>query len=350
MIKVVHERDAWNALLKQAKQRDFYSTYEYHAISKTSHQEVALIHYSQEGDCGVLMPILLQEIEGTSYRDATSVYGYSGPLILGDKSQLDIKLFQSALKESLNSLNIVSLFSRLHPYLPKQRELLTGMGEIETLGKVVNIDITLSPEQQWSHISNRFRSYINKARRLYVIREGKSQDDLTVFIRLYEDTMRRLAAKPNYFFNRDYYQGLFKNEAFETTVLLAEDPNNGKVISGAMFISSGEIVQYHLSGTDSDYMKLHPVKLLIDEMRVRATAQGKRYFNLGGGLGGSEDSLFEFKSRFSKDFRDFEVWKYISNPEIYKSLSMNHLPADCKKDFNTCKHFFPCYRCVHHTP
>lgn len=349
MIQIIEDRTQWNALLASCCIADFYHSYDFHTLDKKAGEKAILIHYKDNG-LTVLLPLLLREIEGTPYLDATSVYGYAGPLWCGSFTLEQARRFQQVLQKSLEEMNIVSLFSRLHPYLPKQRELLTGMGEIETLGKVVNIDVTLSPEVQWSHISKRFRSYINKARRLYVVREGKSQEDLLVFIRLYEDTMRRLDAKSNYFFNKDYYEGLFRNEAFETTVLLAEDPNTGKVISGAMFISSGDMVQYHLSGTDSDYMKLHPVKLLIDEMRVRATAQGKRYFNLGGGLGGSEDSLFEFKSRFSKDFRDFEVWKYISNPEIYKSLSVNRLPADCKKDFNTCKHFFPCYRCAHHKP
>ena len=56
-------------------------------------------------------------------------------------------------------------------------------------------------------------------------------------------------------------------------------------------------------------------------MRVNATNQGFKYYNLGGGLGGKEDSLFKYKSSFSKDFRDFQIWRYEVNKKAYDELS-----------------------------
>ncbi|MEP2058219.1 MAG: hypothetical protein ABJJ05_10465, partial [Maribacter litoralis] len=70
------------------------------------------------------------------------------------------------------------------------------------------------------------------------------------------------------------------------------------------------------------------------------------YLNLGGGRGGSnEDSLFRFKSGFSKEFKNFKLWKYIVNHEVYDKLTTDHLnkfPGVDKNDIS----FFPKYRAV----
>src|SRR5690606_28972886 len=93
-----------------------------------------------------------------------------------------------------------------------------------------------------------------------------------------------------------------------------------EIIAGAMFIKKNNIVQYHLGGSNEKYLHLNPIKLLIDEARIIATHEKYSYFNLGGGKGAKEDSLFQFKSGFSKDFRPFSVWKYIVDHEVYKNL------------------------------
>jgi lipid II:glycine glycyltransferase (peptidoglycan interpeptide bridge formation enzyme) len=219
------------------------------------------------------------------------------------------------------------------------------MGQLEDLGQVVNIDLNAPVDLQWSHVSRRFRSYINKARKTYRVREAETEDDLERFIALYEQTMKRLKAHPRYYFKRDYYSELWHSKSFRTRILMAEDRDTGQVVSAAMFVICCTMVQYHLSGTDGAYTDLHPVKLLIDEMRLLATREGKQYFNLGGGIGGSKDSLFDFKSRFSKDYREFFIWKFIANEEMYRQLSEKHIRKGCNKDPMLCKEFFPCYRC-----
>jgi hypothetical protein len=80
-----------------------------------------------------------------------------------------------------------------------------------------------------------------------------------------------------------------------------------------------------------------PANAFLDEMRIMATQEGYKVFNLGGGLGSKEDSLFDFKASFSKDRRDFRVWKYVVDDVIYASLSLkNNVKPNCE--------FFPRYR------
>jgi lipid II:glycine glycyltransferase (peptidoglycan interpeptide bridge formation enzyme) len=93
-----------------------------------------------------------------------------------------------------------------------------------------------------------------------------------------------------------------------------------------------------LSGANHEFLKLNPIKFLIDHARVKATEEGYTYFNLGGGLGGDpNDSLFKFKSSFSDDFHDFFVWKLVVNESIYKALCNENKPS-------VDTDFFPLYR------
>jgi len=105
-----------------------------------------------------------------------------------------------------------------------------------------------------------------------------------------------------------------------------------------MMIKTNNIIQYHISGTKNEYLYLTPIRLLIDEMRIKGTEEKYTYFNLGGGLGSTEDSLFNFKSSFSKDFKNFKIWKYIVNEQVYKQLSEQYSKPDSDDIF------FPLYR------
>jgi lipid II:glycine glycyltransferase (peptidoglycan interpeptide bridge formation enzyme) len=94
-----------------------------------------------------------------------------------------------------------------------------------------------------------------------------------------------------------------------------------------------------------DHLKLNPIKMLIDEMRIRARREGYTYFNLGGGVANMEDSLFRFKQGFSKDIRPFNVWRYIVNREVYDELVQRKAAVHCAMSPKPCNDFFPCYRC-----
>ena len=126
---------------------------------------------------------------------------------------------------------------------------------------------------------------------------------------------------------------------------MAHESETKEIIGGAMFVRACNIIQYHLSGTKEQYLELNPVKLLIDEMMVRASRENYTYFNLGGGVGNKEDTLFKFKSGFSKDFWQFKLWKYVVNDEVYQDLVLKKHSKECSKIFKNCKDYFPCYRC-----
>ncbi|MEK6153499.1 peptidoglycan bridge formation glycyltransferase FemA/FemB family protein [Flavobacteriaceae bacterium 3-367] len=337
MIEVIRDKEKWDSLIKKVEDYDFYHTYDYHMISRSENETAVLLKY-EENKVLIGVPLLIRNVFDTAYKDATSVYGYAGPISAGITADFDNRNFLSALEKYLKENNIVSIFSRLNPFILNQERILKNYGEIFTQGKVVNIDLSLDMDIQRQNYQRRLKTHINKSRRNCTIRRALNDSDLQKFIDVYYENMDRVHAKKFYYFKEMYFKSMAKSNAFETETLLAVHTESNQVIAGSMFIKTNGIVQYHLSGTKNEFLQLMPTKLLIDEMRIRATTEGFNFFNLGGGLKGDyNDSLFRFKSSFSKDFHDFNLWKLIVDHKAYQELTSRIDPPN-----NT--DFFPLYR------
>nr|WP_299341988.1 NeuD/PglB/VioB family sugar acetyltransferase [Allomuricauda sp.] len=335
--EVITEKEKWDGLLSDVETYDFYHTYDYHWLSKNPEEKPVLLKY-QKKKILIGIPLLIREIEGTPFFDATSVYGYAGPISKNIPKDFDNNDLLNCLNSYFESNNIVTVFSRLNPFVPNQENILENYGEIAHQGKVVNIDLTLSPELLRQGYQRRLKGHINKARRECNVRRALDDVDFQKFIDVYYENMDRVKARKYYYFSKQYFHKITNSSDFETVVLLAEEKSSGKVIAGSMFIKSNNIVQYHLSGSKEEYLNLNPIKLLIDEMRLLAQEENFDYMNLGGGLRGQDnDSLFRFKSSFSNDHKDFNLWKLVVNPNLYDKLISD-------KNMESEESFFPLYR------
>ncbi|WP_430468506.1 GNAT family N-acetyltransferase [Winogradskyella ouciana] len=344
MIEVIKDKKVWKEQIALVSNSDFYHTYDYHQLSKSNDEYPILIKYA-DGQTSLLIPLLLRDIDNSDYKDATSVYGYAGPLVQHIDENFNVDDFQDEFNQFLQKNNIVSVFSRLHPYIEHQESILKGLGTITALGNVVNIDLTDTIENQRAKFSRRLKTYLNKSRRSCTVIKGNIDEHLDDFIRLYHENMRRVDADDSYFFTNEYYRQILSSEDYESELSLCVHTESEEIIGAAMFMKKGDIVQYHLSGLSEEHFELNPIKLVIDEMRIKSTEEGYKYFNLGGGLGSNEDSLFRFKSSFSKDFKEFKIWKYIVNENVYKELVSQKLGNDHAPDILEAD-YFPAYRAV----
>lgn len=336
-LQEIYDKHEWDECIKRCDFFDFYHTYDYHELSKSENETPLLLKFEQ-GETIIALPLLSRTIQGTEYKDATSVYGYAGPISKSVKSGFDNTCFKKILLSYLKSNRYVSVFSRLNPYIPCQSYALNTIGNIHNHGKVVNINIKLPLEKQRQIFQSRLKTHINKSRRNCTVKRARSEKDLAEFINIYYENMNRVDAKKSYYFSKSYFEKIMNSKDFESIILLASDKDTNQIIAGSIFIITNKIVQYHLSGTKNEFLHLTPTKLLIDEMRLLATDKNLDVFNLGGGLGGrADDSLFRFKSSFSKDFKDFNLWKLIVNKEVYWDL------VDKKQAVND-SNFFPLYR------
>lgn len=345
MIEIIKNKGQWNSVLRVVDNYDFYHTHDYHSIAKGEFEEAVLIKYT-ENDVLIAIPLLIRKIPGSSYFDATSVYGYPGPIVKNINGGFDNSNFIRELNELFADNKVVTVFSRLNPFICNQEVVLKNLGEIVKVGKVVNMDLKKDLIEQRKNYSKRLKTYINKARRTCSVTKANTEQEILQFIEMYYENMRRVNALNRYFFKKDYFFRLLKSKDFQTDILLAHHLETKEIIGGAMFVRTNGILQYHLSGSKEKFLDLNPIKLLIDEMMVLATEENYEYFNLGGGVGNKkEDTLFKFKSGFSKDFRPFELWEYIVNESVYEDLVIKKQSSECAKLFKNCTDYFPCYRC-----
>lgn len=326
----------WDETIKESLNCDFYHSQSYNLLESTG--ETLLLKQELEGDF-IAMPIILRDIPETNYKDCTSVYGYSGPISNKDIECVEkkmIDLFIQNMKHYFKNKNVVSCFSRLHPIFNNDT-LLRSVGEILDLNKTVGIDLSLPLDEQKRSYRKSNKYEINKLKKKgYLVVEGKTKSDIDEFINIYNETMRRVSASENYFFSNEYFNSFLSNDSFETKLLLAK--MEGVITAGAIFTISNGIMQYHLAGTRGEFSKDTPMKLILDEARLLGFELNLKYLHLGGGVGGSdEDSLFRFKSGFSKKYFQFKIWKYICDENKYSEL-VNEFCNDKKSSF------FPLYR------
>ena len=69
----------------------------------------------------------------------------------------------------------------------------------------------------------------------------------------------------------------FKNTNFFIAVLVNKQ---NKVETAALFSNTNNILQYHLSGTSSEYLKKSPLKILLYKVRDWAVKNRLNFFHL----------------------------------------------------------------------
>lgn len=333
---VITTKDEWREELKNYR-GDWYHSWDYHQIATKNNEGKPMLfvltnHLNQR----LALPLLLRDINGTDYKDMTSVYGYPG-FLLSSGSAIDLfKDFQQCLFNWAGENLVVSIFSRLNSLIVDSKTLDNCFSS----GETVVVDLSIGEDEQ----RKRYRkNYRNLLRRLE--REGfradwsNTEQSLSDFKQIYTDTMKGLNAGDYYFFDDTYYSSLLDSKDFDIRIynVWLEEL---KVCSG-MFVFCDDIVQYHLSGTLRDYKELAPTRMLIDKARKDATELGYKYLHLGGGLGAERDSLFNFKFGFSKESIEFCVLKMITNMQVYKRLS-NLNDGDTVPETG----YFPLYRKV----
>lgn len=347
---------SWLEVLARCPGHDFFHTPSYHAIAERHGEGEAYLFVFEDAPHLLALPLLLRPVHAVpgldylvgNWQDATSVYGYAGPIashaVLPPSACAG---FRDALREALQNLHIVCAFSRLHPLLP-QASILDGLGECQTLGPTVSIDLQCSPAEQVRAYRRSLRQEIQKLHDLGVIgREDPERKHLAEFIELYYDAMRRLSASEMYFHDPAYLTELGMHPDTRLFVCDYED----KVIAAGLVTVYQGIMQYHLAGTHRDYLKLSPLKVLIDATRLWAAEQGLRICHLGGGVGAREDNVFLYKAGFSRRRHDFQVWRWVVNPAAYQSLCAAREADNTRLGLRpTSADYFPAYRTPSTTP
>lgn len=318
--------DHWMQALSNLRY-DFYHLPQYATLEAKRIGGKAVALYANNDRYQALLPLIFTPttISLDSF-DATSPYGYPGPitnfLIKDDNLNTD-HFINTAISEwlkHLNDNNVVTCFIRHHPILQSLNKVFSLFGQLTFRGETVSFDLSKSNDEIWDNIKVNHRSEIKKTEQLgFEIEVDANWKRIEDFILCYNLNMDRVNAKSLYYFSREYYSNFIA--ALSGKSFLISALYNGKMTGAAIFTEFNGIVQLHLGCTFSDYLKNYPHKLLYYKVALWAKERGNTHLHLGGGLGGSNDSLFTFKSRFSPLRHQFFTSELIINQETYNTLS-----------------------------
>lgn len=316
----------WVALLNSTR-HDFYHLPSYLKLAAQETGDEAVAFYASKGDSKFLLPLLLRKVSGTEsgVLDAASPYGYPGPLwSLGSNENADEFGHQviGALHDQLRSSNVVSLFVRFHPILNEMTDLFSQHGVLQHHGPTVSCDLSSDETEMWRQTRRDHRRNINRSKREgHSVAMDEKWAHIEQFLEIYRSTMARVGASPDYYFSKKYFLDL--RAALGDKLQLCIVKIGDEVAAAGLFSEIDGIVQFHLSGTHSDFLNHRPSKLMLDFVRRWAAERKNRHFHLGGGLGAKEDSLFEFKAGFSENRHMFSTFRSVVNEPVYQDLCLS---------------------------
>ncbi len=340
------EDAAWTAVLAESAQYDFHHLAGYHRLAEAQGEGTALLFAYRDQGHLIALPLLVRPVDASDPdgpADATSVYGYGGPVASSPEVPVwAIRAFQEELHAELLRRRVVAVFSRLHPLIP-QDHLLQGLGEVRAIGPTVSVDLTQPPDAQWAGYSKQCRRIVRRARETGVV---CVHDELRAYRQewadMYRETMERVKASSSYYFDAAYFERMAQElgPVLHLFVALLD----GEVIAGGLFTICDGIVQAHLAALRSEFLSLSPARLIDDTARVWAWEQGAHTFHLGGGVGGRSDSLLLYKSGFSNRRHVAAVWRWVVDERVYRGLCERLAGAGLPEAASGDSDFFPAYR------
>lgn len=342
---------AWDDWVRRAP-HDLYHTAAYHRFSQERGEGAAFLAVCGTPERFLAWPYLLRPVDPhtnnrSAPHDISCVYGYTGPVAHGTEPGSDFANGAVAeIHEAWRRQHAVSAFTRFHPLLQSQRwatASIAGDG-VAGAGQTVAMDTRISDEETFRIYPKVLRHEINAARAAGLRTDvDETWEHVQDFLRLYWQTMVRNKASAWYHFPADYISQL--KLRLGPHAILFHTRVEGHIVASAIWLAYGKWMHVHLQGSDNNYLRYSPFKVMIDDIRQWAREHGHQALHLGGGRGGKEDSLFAFKARFSRTHPSYYTGRFILDEPAYDALcEMRRREAGQSGMLFEPGGFFPAYR------
>lgn len=314
------DRTFWEKKIDDLNIKDIFYTPEYAEIFEKSFGYEAQLFFHGNDQNFVVYPYLKIKHRIPFFYNITSMpHGYCGPIIQTEDKKLEIDLFGDFLEKFhifCISNNIISESISLHPFIENHIPLMKS-NNTKKSSEIVYIDLKSDMETLWKNLTKSNRECIVKSRRNNVnIFPSRKKEHIESFYKLYINTMERVHAQKSYFYSIEFFKNIFELLKNDVTLFIAE--YNDQVIAATLFIHKDNFIHPYLGGSDRDFSSKSPNNLLYYEVALWGKRQGYEIFNFGGG---SNDSLFRFKSSFSKTTADYYTYDKIHKVTTFRLLS-----------------------------
>ncbi|MEA4821527.1 MAG: peptidoglycan bridge formation glycyltransferase FemA/FemB family protein [Erysipelotrichales bacterium] len=339
MITAITTKQEWKNTIESFRNNDIYYTYDYcKSFQLHGDGEPKLIYYTNN-NFKLCLPIMINDISSSlnfndlqpnSFFDATTPYGYGGPLIDGEILPHEIDQFYKELFDFSIMNKIISLFIRFHPLLANQSYVNSSVTIIHPKNTVF-IDTT-TESIILDNMTGKCRNMVNKAKKNNVIIEYDHGENIDILKSIYNQTMDNHVADSYYYFKNEYYQYLIDN--LKPNLIIFYAYLDSVPIGASMFLYNENFIHYHLSGTLYEYRNYASSNLILASAAQWASKKGIKKFHLGGGVQ-NEDNLFNFKKSFNKNgIIPYYIGKIIFDLERYNYLLHLRQEKDSSFDIN----------------
>ena len=335
----------WLGVLERTP-HDVYHLPEYAIFSARHEGGTPCAFYATSRRQALLIPLLIRPLPTEigappGWKDAASPYGYPGPIASPPFDSVWIRQALRAFQELAHENRILTAFLRLHPLRGIPHETLTACGSTVHHGDVVYIDLTRTADEIWANTCTNHRRNIKRMLEAGFTEHIDDWDAYPSFGPMYRATMDRVNASPFYFFSDTYLRELREMLDVQLHLFTIRSPQ-GDIASAGLFMHTNGIVEYHLSGTAAAFRHHAPSKLMLDAVRRWGARTGAAQMNFGGGTGGQVNSLFEFKTGFSRSRAPFHTVRMIFDMPLYVALTggRSDTAGPPRPDIG----FFPLYR------
>jgi hypothetical protein len=256
--------------------------------------------------------------------DVSPPYGYGGPLASIQNSELSDELWANffySWHQYCNKNNIVSEFARLHPIFRNHENIMNySDGVILKRGKLVYLDLELPEETILKNMSSSRRQNIKAATSniKYEYNSSLEMKYADIFYELYVVTMKRNEAEAKYLFSRRFFEKVFNNLDSCCTFDYVKYENT--ICSGCLCLFYGQNAYLFLQASNTTSSSAYANVFLVYKTLTMLKNRGFKTFVLGGGVSSMEDSLFQYKYRFSQLTLDSYVYNKIHINEAYEKL------------------------------
>ena len=316
---IVRSKSEWQTILRKFNNKhDVYHNYEYLKLYENSECDVVGYFFSDSEDF-FFLPYLKKKIEGSSYFDFESAYGYGGPLTTSIDKDFLSRCWKK-FKDKIYKEKIIAGIIRFNPILNSKKYLenihIKKIYECKSV--VLNCHEPL--ENVRDNYSNDIKQRLKKVdKNLISISFNNKMDDLLKFYRIYNQRMHDLKADKDYFFSENYFKR-FENlnvENWKIMILRYKD----KIIGGALILFSKHICSIHLSSSVKQYFNLSPNIIIRDALIEFCFKKKIEFIHFGGGRTDKEDdTLLKFKEKFCKTHKLYFLGGIISNDKVYNEL------------------------------
>ncbi|MCI5223894.1 MAG: GNAT family N-acetyltransferase [Candidatus Electrothrix sp. AR4] len=347
-IEIYCNSNKWSSISSSISENDAFFSSKYIDINRNiiEGDSECFIYNDKKTDSVVLYPYIKRRIESENLYDIISPYGFGGFITKGCKNTDHEGLickFHKEFHAYCVETGIVSEFIRFHPFYNNHLLANKSSMKISLSQEVVYTDFTTSHYDINTISSKEVRKKIRKAQRnnidIIYDRSGEYFDD---FIRIYYKTMKSKCAGEFYYFDKDFFKSI--QDLFPNNYLLLVAIYEEKVIGGLLILFGDKYSYNFLSCSEQEYRSLGTNDFLQYCAILWSYENGKKRHMLGGGLK-KEDSLFQYKAKFSPERKDFYTGQCIHLPDIYNDLSAQRMEQKNipYSDFYN-QSWFPLYR------